>query len=102
MRNGLSKTLTPQSLFRGTYTGTVQPQAVFPPSVAVREESPTYIHTQSTASILWTIPHNLGYQPHVSLTTLGGVEFDAEVRHTSNNVTEVHHKVAIAGQARLS
>lgn len=60
-----------------------------------------YTHNQSVAATSWTINHNLGYKPSVELLTAGGVEFDAEVVHTSNNQVVVNLVVAIAGSARL-
>jgi hypothetical protein len=61
-----------------------------------------YTHTQSTPSATWTINHNLGYRPSVELLTVGGVEFDASVVHTSINQTVVEIAMPIAGSARLN
>lgn len=44
-----------------------------------------YLHTQSAASQTWTVNHNLGFRPGVSVRSPGGVEVDAEVTHTSVN-----------------
>lgn len=60
-----------------------------------------YNHVQGPASNIWTINHNLGYRPSVELFTTGGVEFEAEVIHTTVNQCVVYLAVSIAGSARL-
>lgn len=44
-----------------------------------------YLHTQASSSASWTVNHNLGYRPAVSVRSPGGVEVEAEVTHTSVN-----------------
>jgi hypothetical protein len=61
-----------------------------------------YVFTQNTPSDTWIINHNLGYKPAVELLTVGGVEFDASVTHTSINQTIVNIAMPIAGSARLN
>lgn len=62
----------------------------------------TYTHIQSAASDTWTVNHNLGYRADVSLTTLGGAEFEAEVVHVSTNQCVVSLVSPLAGQARCT
>lgn len=38
-----------------------------------------------TASSLWTVNHNLGREPSVTVLTVGGLEMLADVQHTSLN-----------------
>jgi hypothetical protein len=38
-----------------------------------------------TALATWVVNHNLGRVPAVTLVTLGGLEFDADVQHVSVN-----------------
>lgn len=64
--------------------------------------APAYVHTQAAPDTTWTINHNLGFIPSVELLTAGGVEFDAEVVHTSVNQTLVYLLTAMAGSARLN
>lgn len=45
----------------------------------------SYLHTQSAAAATWTVNHNLGVRPAVSVRSPGGVEVEAEVAHTSAN-----------------
>jgi hypothetical protein len=61
-----------------------------------------YIHTQGSASATWTIAHNLHYNPHVSVTTTGGLQVLADVSHTSTDVAVVTFAAPLAGYARLS
>lgn len=57
---------------------------------------------QASPSNAWVINHNFGYKPAVELFTVGGVEFEAEVVHTSINQTVVYTTLPIAGSARLN
>lgn len=59
-------------------------------------------HTQSAPSATWTINHNLGFRPSVTLFTVGGVEFEAEIIHLSDNQCVVYIATSIAGQARCN
>jgi hypothetical protein len=61
-----------------------------------------HTHTQAVASTTWTINHNLGYYPTISLQTVGGVEFEAEITHTSVNQAVVSLVTATAGTARCT
>lgn len=59
-----------------------------------------YLHTQSDPAMTWTVNHNLGYKPAVELYTVGGMEFEAEVVHTSANQCIVYLVKDIAGFVR--
>jgi hypothetical protein len=61
----------------------------------------TYTHIQSSASALWTVAHNLGVKPIVTITTVGGVEvMGGEVVHLSNNTLTIAFNTSFAGEAR--
>lgn len=62
----------------------------------------SYEHTQSSAALSWSVAHNLGFKPTVSVRTTGGVEVEAEIVHLSNNVTEIFFVSALAGTARFN
>lgn len=70
-------------------------------SDAPGEEVVAYRFTQKIAAAQWTINHNLGYNPVVYLTTLGGVEIDGAIQHTSPNQVIVTYNSPLAGHARL-
>ena len=61
-----------------------------------------YIHQQWVASQTWTINHNLGTRPTVSILDLGGNEVQADVAHMSANQLLIRFAIPIAGLARLT
>lgn len=58
--------------------------------------------TQSTASDTWTINHNLGFKPTVTVFSVGGMEVEADVQHTSLNQSIIYFNNPFAGSARLT
>lgn len=62
-----------------------------------------FVFQQSIAADTWTINHNLGYRPQVTLFDVGNSVFNAQIDHPSVNQTIVRMAsgVAIAGSARL-
>jgi hypothetical protein len=63
----------------------------------------SYDHLQSSASAVWTVPHNLGYLPTVSVRTIGGLEVEGgEVLHLSVNTLTITFDVAFTGTARCN
>jgi hypothetical protein len=58
-----------------------------------------YIHNQTVAASVWTVNHNLGRKPLVSIRSPGGVEVDAEIIHPSLNQFTVHFAMPYAGTA---
>ncbi len=61
-----------------------------------------YVYTQSVPSSTWTIAHNLGFYPSVTVASTGGVEVEAEVAHISTTLTEIRFLIPFTGTARLS
>jgi len=61
-----------------------------------------FVHSQGSPSGTWTINHNLGFRPNVTLLDTGGVEFDATVVHTSVNQAIATLAPALAGTAICS
>lgn len=61
-----------------------------------------YIHQQWVASALWTINHNLGLRPTVSILDAGGNEVEADVVHMSVNQLLIRFAIPVAGLARLT
>ena len=61
-----------------------------------------YDYTQSSPLETWTIAHNLGYRPSVSVSSVGGVEIVASVIHLSLDVMQLSFNTPVAGSARLS
>ncbi|MFH1493735.1 MAG: collagen-like protein [Pseudomonadota bacterium] len=61
-----------------------------------------YVHSQSSAEVLWIINHNLGVRPAISVTDTGGSELDAEVLHVSMNQCHIMFNAPTAGLARVN
>lgn len=61
-----------------------------------------YEHTQSQPASLWTIAHNLGFRPSVSVRTDGGLEVIADIQHLSSNTLTVTLLAPLSGTARLT
>jgi hypothetical protein len=61
-----------------------------------------YVHTQNTPASAWTINHNLGIFPQVSIIEIGGANVEGEVIYLNNNSLTVSFTVAISGTAYIS
>lgn len=57
----------------------------------------TYVHTQSFAASTWTVNHNLGHRPVVTVLTSSGVMAVAQIIHTSDNMLHVIIDNAMTG-----
>lgn len=62
----------------------------------------TYTHTQNTPSAAWSITHNLGKRPSVTIVDSGGNEVIGEVEHVSANACTVRFSAPFGGQAFLN
>lgn len=56
-----------------------------PPGPPGSSSNASFEHPQVSASDIWTVNHNLGFRPAVSILSVGGREMWAEVIHTSVN-----------------
>lgn len=56
-----------------------------PPGPPGSSSNASFEHPQVSASDTWTVNHNLGFRPAVSILSVGGREMWAEVIHTSVN-----------------
>jgi hypothetical protein len=61
-----------------------------------------YIHTQGVASNAWTITHNLGFHPNVTVQDSGGSIVEGEITYTNTNSLTVSFQAAFSGTAYLS
>lgn len=61
-----------------------------------------YTHLQAVAASVWTINHNLGMRPAVTILDSGGMEVEADVMHTNANQTVIRFAIPISGVARLT
>jgi hypothetical protein len=63
----------------------------------------SFTHTQSNAASSWTINHNLGKKPSVSVTTAAtGAQVIGEVTYTNNNTLVISFEAAFNGIAHLN
>jgi hypothetical protein len=61
-----------------------------------------YIHEQTEELAIWSIQHNLGYQPLVQVVLSDGFQIiPSEIEHISENLVEVRFTDVQTGKARL-
>lgn len=75
------------------------PQGVVGPA---GPSNPTMNFVQASPSTEWTINHNFGFYPSISIFTVGGIEMMGEVLNTTINQTLIRFNTSVAGSARLS
>jgi N-acetylneuraminic acid mutarotase len=61
-----------------------------------------YVHTQTIAAAVWTIVHNLGKYPSVSIVDSANDEVIGEVNYTNVNQVVVTFSAAFSGKAFLN
>jgi hypothetical protein len=61
-----------------------------------------YHHDQMVASDLWTVTHNLGYNPNVSVTDSAGTNYEGLVTYVDNTSLTLTFSAAFAGTADCS
>ena len=61
-----------------------------------------YEHTQSSAASTWTVTHNLGRHPSVTVVDSAGTEIDAELQYVSTNQLILKFGFSFAGKAFLN
>lgn len=71
--------------FLASLKGVGLPPSPFDPAADGRR----YTHRQRAAAAVWTIPHNLGRRPLVTVLSIGGVVLMAGVVHLSENTLQV-------------
>lgn len=59
----------------------------------------TYTHTQAVAAAVWTVAHNLGRRPSVTVTDHLGNEVWPDIRHLDGDLVQVTHGVPLTGFA---
>lgn len=62
----------------------------------------SYVHTQSVAAAVWTITHNLGKYPSVSVVDSALTAWIGDVTYTNANSLTVTFGAAFAGSAYLN
>jgi hypothetical protein len=58
-----------------------------------------YVHTQSIAADTWTVTHNLGKRPSVTVVTSAGDVVEGDIHYVSDNVVQLGFGSPFAGSA---
>ena len=61
-----------------------------------------YTHTQGVASSTWTINHNLGFYPNLTVQDSAGTIYEGEITYTDSVSLTVTFSSAFSGKAYLS
>jgi hypothetical protein len=62
----------------------------------------SYEHMQGSANSSWTITHNLGFKPNVTVIDSAGNIVEGEIAYTNSNSLTVSFQSAFSGNAYLS
>lgn len=62
----------------------------------------SYSHTQGSANTVWSIEHNLGFYPSVTVFLSTGDTVEGLIEHSNTNSLTVTFSAAISGTAYLS
>jgi hypothetical protein len=83
-------------------TGATGPQGPQGPQGIQGESGGFYTHTQSVSASTWTITHNLGYHPAVSVVDNGENVVIGDVTYVSANALTISFSASFGGKAYLS
>ena len=76
--------------------------AITPTDNDIEITAQTYTHNQIAASTDWTITHNLGRYPSVTIVDSGGNVVIGDVEYMDSNNITVHFTAAFGGKAYLN
>jgi hypothetical protein len=62
----------------------------------------SYTHTQSATSSQWTVTHNLGFKPNVTVFNSAGDIVEGHIIHNSINQLTLQFSATMSGVAQLS
>ena len=62
----------------------------------------SYVHTQGVASNTWTVTHNLGFYPNVTVQDSSGTIYEGEILYTTLDSLTLTFSASFSGQAFLS
>lgn len=61
-----------------------------------------YVHVQATPNSVWTINHNLGFWPNVTVVSSAGDQIEGDVEFTTINQIVITFSGAFTGRAFVS
>jgi hypothetical protein len=59
----------------------------------------TYTHIQSPAAAVWTVAHNLGRYPSITVVDNLGGQLYPDVRYADADIVQITHSVPLTGRA---
>jgi hypothetical protein len=62
----------------------------------------SYRHTQNTPLTIWTVVHNLGFYPNVTVFNSAGDQVEGSATHNDTNSLTITFSTALSGKAHLS
>lgn len=62
----------------------------------------SYVHNQGVTSATWTINHNLGFYPNITVQDSTGTIVEGELNYTNRNTVIATFSSAFSGKAYLS
>lgn len=72
------------------------------PSISISQQNYSYIHNQPTASLMWTIVHDLNKVPAVFAEDLDGNDINGVIELIDNRSLRILFNSPVAGKAYLS
>lgn len=68
----------------------------------ISSEVDNYVHTQGVPANTWTINHNLGYYPNITVFDSTERSILTQIEHVNINSSIVHNDAAFSGKAYCS
>lgn len=62
----------------------------------------TFTWPQAIPLAVWTIPHNLGRYPSVTVVDTTGAKVEPDISYVDSNIIQITHGAAFAGKAYLN
>ena len=69
---------------------------------AINQTTVSFLFNQTVASATWSVAHNLGYFPNVTVVDSTGTVCEGDLAYTNNNSLTLTFSQAISGKAYLS
>lgn len=78
------------------------PGPVGPPGPAGSGGDLSYVHNQAVPAAVWTVNHNLGKRPSVTVEDSAGTDVVGEVDHVNANTLTITFTAGFSGTAYLN
>lgn len=85
--------------FEPVYSGYLAAVVIGRPGPPGSGAGSVYEHSQTAPAVVWTVPHNLGRTPSVTVTDHLGNAIYADVFYVSSNIVQITHGAPIKGFA---